>query len=86
MELNKNHSLKIEYGQGLTANTVSDVLFFNDREIRVLLEGKSKICIIGEKLKINGFNKQSGELKVGGMIINVKYLASSTSAIKRFFK
>ena len=54
MELNKNHSLKIEYGQGLTATTVSDVLFFNDREIRVLLEGKNKICIIGEKLKING--------------------------------
>jgi len=86
MEQNLNHGLKIEYGQGLTATAVTDVISFNDREVRVALNGGKRLHVFGENLKISGFNKQSAELRLSGFITAIKYLAQSVSAVKKLFK
>lgn len=86
MEINKNHSLKIEYGQGLTATAVEDLISFNENEIKISLVGKNRVVVLGEKLTVGGFNKQSGELRVCGNIHSVKYLSAHLSPVKRLFK
>lgn len=86
MENTKNHSLTIEYGQGLIASLVSDVLSFNEREITVALSGATRLKIWGEKLKIGGYNKQSGELRVTGSVSCVRYQTSPAGQLKRIFK
>ena len=85
MEQNKNHSLTIEYGQGLIATGVVDVIAFSEREVRLALS-VSRLLIVGEKLKITGFNKSNGELRVNGTVGSVKYLQAPLSPVKRFFK
>ena len=85
MEQSKNHSLTVEYGQGLVATGVVDVVAFSEREIRLALS-VSRLLIVGEKLKITGFNKSNGELRVNGVVGSIKYLQAPLSPVKRFFK
>ena len=84
MESNKKHTLQIELGQGFIATFVVDVLTFNERQIVVRLATAEKVHVLGENLKINAFNKQSGELRVVGVVQNVKYLPSVKQRVKRF--
>ena len=86
MENNKNHNLQLEYGQGLLATAVQDVLSFNEKEVKISLCSGKKLVAIGEKLKISGFNKQSGELKITGEVSLIKYLSSPTSQLRKLFK
>ena len=84
MESNKKHTLQIELGQGFIATFVVDVLTFNERQIVVRLATAEKVHVLGENLKINAFNKQSGELRVVGVVQNVKYIPSVKQRVKRF--
>ena len=86
MENIKNHSLQIEYGQGLVASGVAEVVGFNEREIRFKTDSGVKTIVLGDNLKINAFNKQTGELKVGGAINSVKYGVKPLTTIKNLFK
>jgi hypothetical protein len=86
MENNKNHSLQIDYGQGLMATAVLEVTSFNEREIKLSLASGQRLAVNGEKLKIVGFNRQCGELKLSGVIIGVRYFNSASSQFKKIFK
>ena len=86
MENNKNHSLQIEYGQGLTATAVLEVTSFNEREIKLSLSSGQRLAVNGEKIKIVGFNRQSGELKLSGVIIGVRYFSGASGQLKKIFK
>lgn len=86
MENGKNHGLQIEYGQGLMATAVVDVIAFNEREIRFKINSGEKTVVYGENLKITAFNKQTGELKIGGLINSVKYGAKPFGSVKNLFK
>ena len=85
MEQNKKHTMQIEYGQGFLATAVNEVVAFNEKEIRFKLISGEKVCVLGESLKINAFNKQVGELRVVGMVYLVKYLYSAKQKIKKLF-
>ena len=86
MENGKNHSLQIEYGQGLMATEVGDVTAFNDREIRFITTLGVKTIVCGENLKITSFNKQTGELKIYGVVNSVKYGFKPINSLKNLFK
>lgn len=85
MEQNKKHTMQIEYGQGFLATCVGDVLSFNERQIIIRLALGERVHVIGENLRINGFNKQLGELRVVGKVQIVKYLPTVKQKLKRFF-
>ena len=53
MENIKNHSLQIEYGQGMIAGGVAEVVGFNEREIRFKTDSGVKVVVLGDNLKIN---------------------------------
>ena len=85
MEQNKKHTMQIEYGQGFCSTAVGEVIAFNEREIRLRLNSGERVCVYGENLKINAFNKQLGELRVVGMISAVKYQFSARQKFKKLF-
>ncbi|MBQ7374198.1 MAG: hypothetical protein IJW64_06560 [Clostridia bacterium] len=85
MDKNIRHTLLIEQGQGLIATAVLEVSSFNEKEIRLNLSTGGKLAVFGEKLKINGFDKNSGELKLSGAVLCVKYATSTSSKIKKLF-
>ena len=85
MEQNTKHTMQIEYGQGFFATAVSEVISFNEREIRLRLATGEKVCVCGENLKINAFNKQVGDLRVVGAIFVVKYTYSAKQKIRNLF-
>ena len=86
MENNKLHNLQIEYGSGFSASCVLEVNAFNEKEVKILLNSGQRLIVYGEKLKITCFNKQSGELKLSGLVLCVKYSPSVSSQIKKIFK
>ena len=85
MDKNIKHTVFIEYGQGLIATAVGEVLYFNEREIKLKLLSGERLLVMGEKLKINGFDKNCGELKLLGAIISVRYVAPTSSKFKKLF-
>ena len=85
MEQNNKHTMQIEYGQGFLATFVGDVLSFNEKQIIMRLRIGDKVQVLGDNLKINGFNKQLGELRVVGNVQTVKYLPSAKQKFKKFF-
>ncbi len=85
MEQNKKHTLQIEHGQGFIAAAVADVLSFNEGQITVRLTSGERLTVYGAGLKINGFNKQSGELKVVGAVQTVKYIPSVKQKFRKLF-
>ncbi len=85
MEQNCPHVLTVENRKGVFATGVIEVIFFNDREIRLNI-ADCKLVISGENLKISGFNKQSGEFKATGTVFGTKYINSTNLSVKKFFK
>ena len=65
---------------------MGDVISFNDREIRLSLVEGGRVCITGEGLKIVGFEKRTGEFKMVGAVVGVKFLSGGQTTLKRFFK
>ena len=85
MEQNKKHTVQLEYGQGFFATGIVEVVVFNEKEMVLRLDSGEKLCVLGENLKINAFNKQQGELCVVGSVAVVKYLNSAKQKIKKLF-
>ncbi len=86
MEQTKTHAVEIDNRSRLSASGIADVASFNEREVRASLCGGGKIIVIGESLKIDGFSKQSGDMKLSGKIYAVKYSDFSASGVKKFFR
>ena len=86
MENGKNHSLQIEYGQGLMATEVGEVTAFNDREIRFITTLGVKTIVCGENLKITSFNKSSGDFRAEGDFVKISYEGKKVPVLKKIFK
>lgn len=86
MERQTNHSLSIDNRKRLSACGVSEVLGFNEREIRASLTGGGKILVYGDKLAIDAFSKQTGEITLSGFISAVKYSDLQSVSLKKIFK
>ena len=85
MEQNKKHTIQIEYGQGFISTAIDDVLAFNEKQIILKLSSGDKVQVSGDNLKLSGFNKQLGELRVSGSVVAVKYIFSVKQKLKKFF-
>ena len=85
MEKIVKHTLFLEYGQGLLATAIAEVLSFDEKEVKLSLSSGGKLLVQGAKMKINGFDKGSGEFKLSGDVSSVKYLSNTTSKIKKLF-
>ena len=44
------------------------------------------MVISGDAMKIDGFSKQTGEVRLGGRIYAVKYSDMAIPSVKKFFK
>ena len=86
MEQTKNHIVNIDNRNALSASGISDVTSFNEREVRLTLCGGGKMVISGDAMKIDGFSKQTGEVRIGGRIYAVKYSDMTIPSVKKFFK
>ncbi|MBR2337372.1 MAG: YabP/YqfC family sporulation protein [Clostridia bacterium] len=85
MEQNKKHTILIEHGQGFVSTATEEVLSFNEKEMKISVFSGEKVYIFGDKLRINGFNKQTGELRVVGEVSSVKYSSSTRQKFKKLF-
>ena len=76
----------IEYKKSLIASSVGDVISFNEREIKLKLEDGGRVNIAGDNLKIVGFEKRTGEFKLAGVVLSVKFLGGASSPLAKLFK
>ena len=76
----------IEYKKSLIASGIADVISFNEREIRLKLEDGGRVNITGENLKIVGFEKRTGEFKLVGTVLSIKFLGGASSPFMKLFK
>lgn len=84
MEQAKSHIVDIDNRKSFSASGISDVLSFNEREVRMTLAGGGKLIILGDNLKIDGFSKQSGEVRISGLLRSLRY--GETFGSHGFFK
>ena len=85
MEKIVKHTLFLEYGQGLFATAISEVLSFDEKEVKLSLSSGGKLLVQGAKMKINCFETGSGEFKLVGEVSAVKYLSHTSSKFKKLF-
>lgn len=85
MDKNTKHTLLVDYESGVVATAVGEVSYFNEKEVKLNLLTGVRLLIVGEKLKINGFDRSSGELKLSGVVYSVKYCTSTSFKFKKFF-
>lgn len=77
--------LTLEGRKRLNMTLVTSVDSYSEQILRLTV-GQNKVSIIGENLKIEAFNKQSGNLTVDGSINEIKYNVSKKPILKRLFK
>ena len=83
---NNNHKIIIENRNEVLISSVLEVLSFSEKEIKIKLFNNTVIKIIGENLKIIGFDNQSGNFKMKGLIINLAYKGKEESFFKKVLK
>ena len=85
MESN-NHKIIIENRSEILITSVLEVLSFSDKELKIKLVNSTIIKIIGENLKIIGFDNQSGNFKAKGLMVSINYKGKEESFFKRVLK
>ncbi len=83
---NNNHKIIIENRSEILITSVLEVLSFTDKEIKIKLFNGTIIKILGENLKIIGFDNQSGNFKMKGIISLLSYKGKEESFFKRVLK
>jgi hypothetical protein len=71
---------------GCSVTAVNVVEGFSDKEIKLKLEGDSRLILTGTELKITDFSTKTGDLSVIGQIGGLKYLKKDEKLIKRLFR
>lgn len=79
------HILTIENQKGVRATGVKEVTFFNDREIRLRLINGATLKIVGEELKITGFDDKNGTFNALGKVLGSTY-KSTENILKKVLK
>ena len=80
-----NDKLILESRKRLTMTNVEAVNGFTDTFLNLTVNGKN-VKIVGSKLKITAYNKNTGNLTCDGEINEIKYGAIKQSVFKRMFK
>ena len=77
--------LTLEGRKILNMTLVTSVDSYSEQILRLTV-GQNKVSIFGENLKIEAYNKQTGNLTVNGSISEIKYNVNKKPIIKRVFK
>ena len=80
------HLLTLENRKRASITSVSEVLAFSDKEVKLKLNDKTIMIITGNGLKIGGFDNSSGNAVILGEVFLVKYKGKEESFIKKVFK
>ena len=64
---------------------VSSVDSYSEQTLKLTVK-ENKVVINGEKLKIESYNKASGNLVVDGLINEIKFNINKAPLVKRIFK
>jgi hypothetical protein len=83
---NNSHKIIIENRSEVIITSVLEVLSFSDKELKIKLVNSTVIKILGENLKIIGFDNQSGNFKAKGLIFSISYKGKEESFFKRVLK
>ena len=68
----KKHSMILEDRKQISFSGVNDVAGFDDHTVTLITE-LGELCIKGEKLHINDFSQETGELNIDGKIDSLVY-------------
>ncbi len=83
---NNNYKVIVENRSDVLITSVLEVLSFTEKEIKIKLFNATIIKITGENLKIIGFDNQSGNFKMKGLISNVAYKGKEENFFKKVLK
>lgn len=81
----ENDRLILENRKKLNMTNVSSVDSYSEQVLKLSVRD-SKVVINGEKLKIEAYNKASGNLIVDGTINEIRFNANKPPLVKRLFK
>ena len=79
------HILTVENQKSVRATGVKEVTFFNDREIRLKLCCGATLKILGEGLKITGFDDKNGTFNALGKVFGTSY-KTTENILKKVLK
>jgi sporulation protein YabP len=81
------HRLELDYHKLLSLSGVRGVPVFNDKEVKVVLDGET-LSVSGQNLEIKLLDLDTGKLLVGGYVTSLKYSSSGGEGgiIKKLFK
>lgn len=83
--LNSQEKLILDARKSVSLTGVETVDGFNEQMLKLTING-SKMQILGENIKINSFNKTSGNLCAQGDFFEIKYFHKKQPIMKRIFK
>ena len=81
----ENDRLILENRKKLNMTNVSSVDSYSEQTLKLTVK-ENKVVINGEKLKIESYNKASGNLVVDGLINEIKFNINKAPLVKRIFK
>lgn len=81
----ENDKLILENRKKLNMTNVSSVDSYSEQVLKLSVGG-NKVIINGEKLKIEAYNKSSGNLIVDGTINEIRFSVNKPTLVKRLFK
>ena len=81
----ENDKLILENRKKLNMTNVSSVDSYSEQVLKLSVRD-NKVVIAGEKLKIEAYNKASGNLIVDGIINDIRYVVNKAPLVKRLFK
>lgn len=80
------HSLTLCDRKRLFITYVKEVDDLSDDKILLTLFSGARMTVSGEKLKIEAFSRQTGQLSIDGLVCEIKYSGEKTSFLKRLIK
>ena len=81
----ESDKLILENRKKLNMTNVSSVDSYSEQVLKLSVRD-SKVIINGEKLKIEAYNKSSGNLIVDGTINEIRFNVNKPPLVKRLFK
>lgn len=86
MEENRKHEIRAENRKSFYASGAEDVISFSENEVRISLCGGMKMVVTGEGLKMIGFDKRSGEVRLIGTVKGIAYRDAAFTGKRKIFR
>ena len=84
--MENSHILTVDDRKRANVTSVSEVLSFSEKEVKLKLNDKTVMQITGNGLKIGGFDNKSGNALILGEIVSIKYKGKEESFFKKVLK